>query len=164
VVQVDLKFDYAFLDFDDSAAAKEAIERMDGQIVHGHTIRVEPTKGKPRVSSADMCYNCNRPRHFARDCRSRRQTTRRSEGCYECGRTGHIQRDVGMADGDADIRGLPPQAGAEPDGDPTLLSPLHPPDTGEEGHQDEPLAGLILGRPDVAEIGGTDVGCRRRLQ
>lgn len=64
---LDLKSDYAFLEYDDEKQAKEAIKKMDREELDGHQIIVEeaiPKRKSHGPSSQDVCFNCGLRGHW----------------------------------------------------------------------------------------------------
>ncbi|XP_010558303.1 PREDICTED: serine/arginine-rich splicing factor RS2Z32-like isoform X2 [Tarenaya hassleriana] len=99
VRDVDVKRDYAFVDFSDPRDADDARYRLDGRDFDGSRIIVEFAKGTPRGSreyssrgpppGTGRCFNCGVDGHWARDCTAGDWKNK----CYRCGDKGHIERD-----------------------------------------------------------------------
>jgi arginine/serine-rich splicing factor 7 len=76
------KGSYAFIEYDDDRDAEEAKENLHDVNMGGLNIAIEWSKRSgrfnakdshrppPRRNSEIKCYNCDKPGHFARDCRN----------------------------------------------------------------------------------------------
>ncbi|XP_007261040.1 serine and arginine rich splicing factor 7a isoform X1 [Astyanax mexicanus] len=92
---------FAFVEFEDSRDAEDAVKGMDGKVLCGNRIRVEMSNGMTRKSRFgrpsrrqfdpnDRCYQCGETGHYAYDCyrysgkrggrRSRSRSRSRSRG------------------------------------------------------------------------------------
>ncbi|XP_054719843.1 serine/arginine-rich splicing factor 7-like [Uloborus diversus] len=79
---------FAFVEFEDSRDARDAVRALDGSTICGRRVRVELStrrsrnnyRGPPPRSSRpdDRCYDCGERGHYARDCKrySRRSPAR----------------------------------------------------------------------------------------
>uniref|UniRef100_A0A673YTT8 Serine and arginine rich splicing factor 7b n=1 Tax=Salmo trutta TaxID=8032 RepID=A0A673YTT8_SALTR len=81
---------FAFVEFEDTRDAEDAVRGLDGKLISGSRVRVELSTGMPRRSryeraptnrpfdSNDKCYECGERGHYAYDCHryGRRRRTR----------------------------------------------------------------------------------------
>ncbi|MEE6474949.1 hypothetical protein FKM82_010547 [Ascaphus truei] len=87
---------FAFVEFEDTRDAEDAVRGLDGKVICGSRVRVELSTGMPRRSRydrpparrpfdpSDRCYECGEKGHYAYDCQ-RYSRHRRSRYLYLLG-------------------------------------------------------------------------------
>ena len=82
---VDLKGNFAFIDFDHLKSAEHAIADLQGKIIHGNPLNIEwskktrkksklpePSNTSRNISKSEIqCYLCRQPGHISKDCKYR---------------------------------------------------------------------------------------------
>lgn len=74
-------------------------EKQPTEVAVVEPMRLNYNNPRPKGSKVGVCFNCNKPGHFARDCRSAKQPASRGDSrpprgkCFNCGRFGHYARE-----------------------------------------------------------------------
>ena len=92
--EVDLKSDYAFVvsvsqEFEDYRDAEDAMDDMHKRTVDGCRISVERATRPQARGTKEICFNCGKTGHWARECKEEDYRGR----CYRCGGKGHEKRE-----------------------------------------------------------------------
>eukprot|EP00117_Sycon_ciliatum_P035807 scpid38126/ scgid27068/ Serine/arginine-rich splicing factor 7; Splicing factor, arginine/serine-rich 7 len=87
---------FAFVEFEDTRDATDAVRQMDGRRICNQRVRVEHARGPPRGRGGSS-YRSSTGRSGRFD-----GPPPRDERCYNCGRNGHYARDCRSRDGDRD--------------------------------------------------------------
>ena len=70
VKAVDIKRDYAFVEYESQHHAEDAVAQMNGQKMDGRALIVQPalpSRRRERTSgTANVCYNCGQKGHWYR--------------------------------------------------------------------------------------------------
>ena len=111
IKDIEIKTRYAFIIFENSKSAKEAISKMDGNKLFGNKIVVQSAyrgeKKKEKYNSEessyshkynnrnkyddDVCFNCGKSGHWAKECPEKKRYI--NKRCYSCNEKGHLERD-----------------------------------------------------------------------
>jgi len=106
IVRTDLKYGYAFIEFEDSRDADDAVREMDNRTLDGERIIVEHARGSARGGDrdrerggGDRGGDRDRDRERGGGDRDRDRDRPPARGppgegrCFNCGRDGHWARD-----------------------------------------------------------------------
>ncbi|CAG9321248.1 unnamed protein product [Blepharisma stoltei] len=89
---VELKRDYAFIEYYEPRDAEDAIRDMDGRKLDGSRVIVEwagSNRSGHGSANEDTCFNCGQTGHWANNCKEGDW----KDKCYRCGKKGHMKRD-----------------------------------------------------------------------
>ncbi|CAK74995.1 unnamed protein product (macronuclear) [Paramecium tetraurelia] len=93
IKDIDLRSTHAFIEFEASDEAKQAISQVDGRRIGGDRVTVKQRDDRPSgvrgPTTRDVCFNCGRKGHWANECKEGDLR----ETCYRCYKKGHIKKE-----------------------------------------------------------------------
>ncbi|CAI5477024.1 unnamed protein product [Closterium sp. Yama58-4] len=92
VKRVDMKTDYAFVEFFNAQDAKEAQQQCHGMVVDGARIIVEMSKGPNQPSNPPRCFTCGQEGHRSTECPQRPRQHHSQVVCFGCKQPGHLHK------------------------------------------------------------------------
>ncbi|KAL4455002.1 hypothetical protein ABPG74_006384 [Tetrahymena malaccensis] len=89
---------FAFIEYNSSSDAKQAVEDMNGQRFEDTRIVVQykenrSDRNRRGPTTVDVCYNCGRKGHWANECKEGNWNNR----CYRCGKSGHLKKECSLS-------------------------------------------------------------------
>eukprot|EP00358_Blepharisma_japonicum_P004828 CAMPEP_0202942352 /NCGR_PEP_ID=MMETSP1395-20130829/2519_1 /ASSEMBLY_ACC=CAM_ASM_000871 /TAXON_ID=5961 /ORGANISM="Blepharisma japonicum, Strain Stock R1072" /LENGTH=203 /DNA_ID=CAMNT_0049638481 /DNA_START=17 /DNA_END=629 /DNA_ORIENTATION=- len=94
---VELKRDYAFIEYYEPRDAEDAIRDMDGRKLDGSRVIVEwagSNRSGHGSANEDTCFNCGQTGHWANNCKEGDW----KDKCYRCGKKGHMKETAKAPD------------------------------------------------------------------